>query len=80
MNTSMHGRKISTIGVPGANGELRYYEGDFHLSATHHGDHDQFWVIVMVDGAEVTRYNARHVGHIVWERSKPGAESQELKS
>lgn len=71
MNTSMNGKKISTIGLTGSNGELQHFAGDFELSASHHGDHDEFWVVVRHEGSEVARYNVRHIGHIVWEGPKP---------
>jgi len=36
------------------------------LSATHHGDHDQFWIVLVKEGVEVARYNPRGVEHIRW--------------
>lgn len=69
MNTSMNGRKIATIALPTAGGGLEYFHGSFELEATHHGDHDQFWVVVKQGGIEVARYNANYVAHIEWEKT-----------
>lgn len=44
----------------------KWESADLHLSATYHGDHDQFWVVVSEGGKEVSRYNARGIQHIVW--------------
>lgn len=71
MNTSMHGKPIARIVFSGESsyqimtiksGGLRTLE----LSATHHGDHDQFWITESVDGREVARYNPRLIETIVW--------------
>lgn len=42
--------------------ELPYYV----FSATHHGDRDEFWVVLMINGQERMRWNARHVVGIEW--------------
>lgn len=71
MNTSMHGKKIRSIVFSGessyqietiVSGGLLQLE----LSATHHGDHDQFWVVKKFDGLEVARYNPRLIETIEW--------------
>jgi hypothetical protein len=73
MDTTMHGRRIKYIELdPGwtASGNPesvgRYEPADLHLSATHHGDHDQFWVVLSVGGKETERYSTRGIKHIVW--------------
>ena len=73
MNTKMHGRKIKFIELdPGwtqhGNPEsVGLYEPvNLHLSATHHGDHDQFWIVASKGGKEIQRYNPRGVQRIVW--------------
>jgi hypothetical protein len=73
MNTKMHGKLIDYIelnpawtshGNPESVG--KYEPAVLHLSATHHGDHDQFWIVESKDGKEVARYNPRGVQHIRW--------------
>ena len=31
-----------------------------------HGDHDETWVLVLVEGAEVRRWNTRYLSGIEW--------------
>lgn len=73
MDTKMHGRRIKFIeldphwteaGNPESVG--KYDQLDLRLSATHHGDHDQFWVVASEGGKEVSRYNVRGIQRIVW--------------
>lgn len=67
MNTSMHGKEIRQIQM--REGQEFRQETDVQklkLSATHHGDHDQFWVIVEIRGSEVERFNARYLDSITW--------------
>lgn len=73
MDTRMHGRRIKYIELDphwtqhGNPESVGLYEPvDLHLSATYHGDHDQFWVVASKDGKEVARYSARSIQHIVW--------------
>lgn len=82
MNTSMHGKAIdyielNPIWTQGGNPE-RVIAGDgrtLQLSATHHGDHDQFWIVVFDCGTEVSRYNPRGVQHIRWSAARTGADT-----
>jgi len=71
MNTQMHGKKIARIIWTGENlwhsdiaadGEFKTLE----LSATFHGDHDEFWVIEREYGKEIARHNCRNISTIVW--------------
>jgi len=69
MNTKMHGRAISSIKLASGpfihinDGSLRTLQ----LSATYHGDRDEFWVLHLEsDGAESARYNARCLESIHW--------------
>ena len=77
MNTTMHGRKIQLIRFhaahPSYTGEdpvIRINDGSLRtleLSATYHGDRDEFWVLHLEsDGKETARYNVRHIETIVW--------------
>lgn len=83
MNTTMHGKPIARIDfIDGPSGnphfcergepERQPYHGFYHrafmlLSASHHGDHDEFWVVfVDAEGKELARRNARACEHIVW--------------
>lgn len=75
MNVSMHGKPIAVIhfsgGVGGYSGNPERIRSDgvqqLHLSATYHGDHDEFWVVRSIDGKELDRYACRHVDHIEWQ-------------
>jgi hypothetical protein len=80
MNTKMHGKSIDYIElnpmwtqhghperVTSANGIM------LSLSATHHGDHDQFWIVASEGGKEVARYNPSGVEHIRWSPDSAGA-------
>lgn len=71
MNTSMHGKKIQQIIFPGGpglgdpvvrSGPL----GQLELSATYHGDREEFWILQIKDGIEIARHNTRLVESIVW--------------
>ncbi len=73
MNVGMNGKKIKTIFWPDTESEQWRHmtvgedcEG-MHLSATHHGDRDEFWIIVTKDGKEFRRYNPRYVESIEWD-------------
>jgi len=70
----MDGKKIAEIYFEGGPGN---FEGSparivsakgttLHLSATFHGDHDQFWVIESRDGKEVARHAVRSIASIYW--------------
>lgn len=73
MNVSMHGKAIDYIDLnpawtPCGNPE-RIVTGEgltLSLSATHHGDHDEFWVIESKGEHEVRRFNTRGIQHIKW--------------
>lgn len=65
MNREMHGKKIKQIyfddqSVIVANGAI------LTLSATHHGDRDEFWVIVEKDSQEIARHNCKYIASIKW--------------
>lgn len=74
MNTSMHGRAIASVqfvgGVGNEYGNPETVRADgrrtLHLSATYHGDHDEFWVVESLDGKEHRRFLARHCDVITW--------------
>ncbi len=40
-----------------------------HLSATHHGDHDEFWIVEsrVITGEEIARHNPRYIETFIWE-------------
>lgn len=66
---SMNGKKIRAAYGPGDDGLVLNSGGngiDYHLSATYHGDRDEFWVVGMKDGNEVERHNAKHIASIYW--------------
>lgn len=71
MTTEYHGKKINEIWLAGdgnpfdtklSSDETRQLE----LSATHHGEYDQFWVVVKKDGLETERYNVKQLTSIAW--------------
>jgi mannose-6-phosphate isomerase-like protein (cupin superfamily) len=64
MNTQMNGKKIKCVTWP--DGEEISGPG-IYLSATYHGDRDEFWIIKEVDGKEVARFNPRFVDAISWD-------------
>jgi hypothetical protein len=73
MNTKMHGKRIQTVQFPAHNcqeGQDPYLHSNadsrLELSATYHGDHDEFWIVEIRDGKEVARFNPRFVEMIVW--------------
>jgi hypothetical protein len=77
MNTKMHGKPIAKIIFDGASSYQIYEihsDGDvqLELSATHHGEFDQFWIVKKVKGVETERFNPRLVETIVWADSALG--------
>lgn len=71
MNIDMHGKKINRIYFPvapglGESGISSSDDVDLIFSATHHGDCDEFWILVIKDGIEISRYNARYIEGIEW--------------
>jgi hypothetical protein len=72
MNVGMHGRKIKFISWPDSGEETgrclpagEQY-GDLTLSATYHGDRDEFWIVQTKDGREIGRHNAKYIESITW--------------
>jgi hypothetical protein len=72
VNTEMDGRRINVIDITqstvSGNPE-RYASGSgrqLALSATFHGDRDEFWVVETIDGVETRRWNAKAVAYIEW--------------
>lgn len=74
MNVDMHGKSITAICF---NPFVRHLHGEpnpicaggnktLHLSATYHGDHDEFWVIESDDGKEIARHNCKQLSSIIW--------------
>jgi hypothetical protein len=88
MNTNMDGKRINVFDVhpcwtPHGNPE-RVASGRgrvLTLSATHHGDHDQFWIVESIGDdtigyREVRRWHVNAVAHIEWcadTEAKPNA-------
>lgn len=71
MTTEDHRKKIAEVWLPGEghayNHCLRAKDGlDIELSATHHGDHDEFWIVTKREGLETSRINPRQATEIVW--------------
>lgn len=75
MNVSMHGKAIAYIELDpmwtqdGNPRMIRSGVADkLTLSATHHGDHDEFWVVsTHTGGYELARWRCAGIQHIGWE-------------
>lgn len=73
MDRSMNGKKIDVVYLPDTNDEygrqlVAGHPGceSLHLSATYHGDHEEFWIVQIDKGVEVARHNPRYVETIAW--------------
>lgn len=69
MNVKMNGKKIASATLHKSNGDTVIIPGEGYslvLSATYHGDRDEFWVLLLKGEDEVARYNCRDVSEIVW--------------
>ena len=76
MNTSeMNKKQIKIVWWPDTDTEkdrnIRANDGTIlEMSATHHGDHDEFWIVEYrkIDGdfVEVARHNLRYVESFHW--------------
>ena len=67
----MNGRNIEMVQWPDTESEqgrcMMRGEGiGLHLSATYHGDHDEFWIVQTNAGVEQSRHNTRYVESIIW--------------
>ena len=68
MNKSMDGKLIAKIFWPHDGGTISASdEVGLHLSATYHGDRDEFWVVQSDKGGnEVARHNLSFVESFAW--------------
>ena len=74
MNTKMDGKEILHICLSDGRDHTAspFVTADkairMKLSATYHGDHDEFWVVVYqrAGGDEIQRYNCKNVASITW--------------
>lgn len=66
MNTDMNGKGIKSIHWGEAGSIHAEGEKTLHLSATYHGDRDEFWVVESYAGKEVARHNCKSIGTIIW--------------
>lgn len=82
MNTKMNGQAIQCIYFDGGVGNwsgnperiTATPELHLNLSATFHGDHDEFWVVESdANYREIRRHNCRNVSTIEWQQSNPGS-------
>ena len=72
MNTKDHGKKIRAVywhdnDCALGNGIDTKDGVEMRLSATYHGDRDEFWIIVERNGKEESRINPRNITQIIWE-------------
>ena len=73
MTTQDHGKRISEIWYSGDGNTLdrrvksdKVFGIELKLSATHHGDHDEFWVLLKNNNREIERYNVKYLSRIIW--------------
>jgi hypothetical protein len=69
VTVDMNGKQVKRIWWRGANGDASMFtEGQrtLRLSATHHGDRDEFWIVQYEDMIEVARHNCRNIATIEW--------------
>ena len=71
MNTKiMDGKLIASVHWAKDDGDERIVASDeigLHMSATYHGDRDEFWIVQSdAKGNEVARHNTRYVESFVW--------------
>jgi hypothetical protein len=73
MNTKMNGKVAN--GLILSNGTIihnprttgRGHGAALTLSATYHGDRDEFWIVDSQDGVERSRWNCRNILEIQWD-------------
>ena len=69
MNTEMNGKQIASVCWINEHGDSVIKAKDqktLALSATYHGDRDEFWVVEYDDMQEVARHNCRNIASINW--------------
>ena len=71
----LNGRKVYAVWWPDVKGNkgVLIKSGRnriLEMSCSHHGDHDEFWIIEMnADRKELARHNVKYVESIVWNRN-----------
>lgn len=66
MNSTLDGKQIDLISFPNGdccraiNGSTLVYHYEYH------GEYADAWVISIVEGKEIVRYNAKFIESIVW--------------
>ena len=69
MTIDDNGKQIQKVIWQGVDGdETLRTEGKrtLRFSATHHGDHDEFWVEEYLDARQVAIHNCRYIASIIW--------------
>lgn len=70
MKTDMNGKEAKQLWLPTDGCPERVIPptgGKLVLSATYHGDRDEFWIVAFdKDGKELGRHNCKHIGSIEW--------------
>jgi len=69
MNIEMNGKQVQCIVWENADGEQTVTakgQVTLMLSATYHGDRDEFWIIQFEDMVEVARHNCKYIASVVW--------------
>lgn len=66
MNIDMNGKKVHSVVFSNGDTIRDQIGNELALSATHHGDHDEFWIVVTNKGKEIARHNLRYIESIEW--------------
>jgi hypothetical protein len=66
MTTEDNGRQVSRIMWEGQEMLTAGGQRTLRFSATHHGDHDEFWVEEYFDAVQIAIHNCRYIVSITW--------------
>ena len=70
MHIDLHGKRIKEVRIKTEDGEFNINnDGNqvIEMSATYHGDHEQYWVVYRMGNREISRFNCRlEVARITW--------------
>ena len=77
------GRKVKACFWPDSGNETgrclfanQHGAGSLELRQEFHGDHDEDWIVEMVDGKEISRHNPRFMETIQWADDSSNARGQ----
>ena len=64
--TVPEGTNVKAISFPNGDGVGSSGTSQLKTHNSFHGDHDQDWILMTVDGKETTRYNVDYLESISW--------------